>query len=68
MTARTKRVPYFSQSESREITSDVLARGSAVALVAQSVDVDALAVPINCKRVRFAGERVQLVFDFDGQR
>jgi len=29
---RTKRVPYFSQWESREITSDVLARGSAAAL------------------------------------
>jgi len=29
---RTKCVPYFSQWESREITSDVLARGSAVAL------------------------------------
>jgi GntR family phosphonate transport system transcriptional regulator len=37
-------------------------------LVAQSVDVDAADVPINCKRVRFAGERVQLVFDFDDQR
>jgi GntR family phosphonate transport system transcriptional regulator len=37
-------------------------------LVTQSVDVDADAVPINCKRVRFAGERVQLVFDFDDQR
>jgi len=36
-------------------------------LVAQSVDVDARGVPINCKRVRFAGERVQLVFDFDDQ-
>jgi GntR family phosphonate transport system transcriptional regulator len=34
-------------------------------LVAQSVDVDAAGVPITCKRVRFAGERVQLVFDFD---
>src|SRR4029453_9373669 len=31
MSTRTKRVPYFSQWESREITSDVLARGSAVA-------------------------------------
>jgi hypothetical protein len=29
--------------------------------------VDARGVPINCKRVRFAGERVQLVFDFDDQ-
>jgi GntR family transcriptional regulator, phosphonate transport system regulatory protein len=37
-------------------------------LVTQSVDVDADGVPINCKRVRFAGERVQLVFDFDDQR
>jgi GntR family phosphonate transport system transcriptional regulator len=36
-------------------------------LVAQSVDEDARGVPINCKRVRFAGERVQLVFDFDEQ-
>lgn len=30
--ARTKTVPYFSQWESRDITSDVLARGVAVAL------------------------------------
>jgi GntR family phosphonate transport system transcriptional regulator len=37
-------------------------------LVAQSVDVDARDVPINCKRVRFAGERVQLVFDFYERR
>jgi len=37
-------------------------------LVAQSIDADANGVPINCKRVRFAGERVQLVFDFDEQR
>jgi hypothetical protein len=32
MNSRTKRVPYFSHWESREITSDVLARGSAVTL------------------------------------
>jgi len=37
-------------------------------LVAQSIDVDIHGVPINCKRVRFAGERVQLVFNFDDQR
>jgi GntR family phosphonate transport system transcriptional regulator len=37
-------------------------------LVAHGVDVDAAGVPISCKRVRFAGERVQLTFDFDEPR
>jgi hypothetical protein len=32
MTIRARHVPYFSQWESREITSDVLTRGAAIAL------------------------------------
>jgi len=37
-------------------------------LVVQSIDVDASGAPISCNRVRFAGERVQLIFDFDEVR
>lgn len=34
-------------------------------LVAQSIDVDSEGKPVSCNRVRFVGDRVQLLFEFD---
>lgn len=77
----TKVLKHFGVTDYRrrqtKVTSEMPSAGDAKllkqlrtrpVLVAQSVDVDASDVPINCKRVRFAGERVQLVFDFDERR